>query len=348
MKPSETFSGHIGAAAERASSPDPRPLTPDPPGIRGGIVLRLVGALAALLVLLLLVAASILGWAHWRIRSENPPLPDFAALRAMADAADRPVQLRWIKTASQLTPGLHDSDDGQRIVHPVFVLEWADGRILLVDAGMDAEAARRFGRPMELALGAQPMEIGRSVSEALGAARQRVVGIVFTHLHVDHTEGISLLCGDGAPPLSVYMTPAQLERPNYTTRPGLKQVRGASCTRIMTLPDAGIGLLPGLSGVGVIRVAGHTPGSQVVAAWVDKPARGYVLAGDVSFEMAKIRDDEPKPLAYRLLITPESEEQLGKARRWLRSLEVEESFTIIPSHDQGNIEALGIAAFGEK
>lgn len=317
-------------------------------GIGGGIVFRLVGALAVLLVLLLLVVAAVLGWAHWKIRSENPPLPDFAALRAMADAADRPVRLRWIKTASQLTPGMDDWDDDLRIVHPVFVLEWADGRLLLVDAGMDAAAARRFGRPMELVLGAEPMEIGRSVSEALGAARRRVAGIVFTHLHVDHTEGISLLCEKGDPALSVYMTPAQLERPNHTTRPGLKQVRGASCVRVVTLPDAGIGLLPGFPGVGVIRVAGHTPGSQVVVAWVGKPARGYVLAGDVSFEMANIRDDEPKPLAYRLFITPESDEQLGKVRRWLRSLEMEQSFTIIPSHDQGNIEALEIPEFVEK
>jgi glyoxylase-like metal-dependent hydrolase (beta-lactamase superfamily II) len=210
---------------------------------------------------------------------------------------------------------------------------------------MDAEAARQFGRPMELLLGAEPVEVGRSVSAALGPARDRVAGIVFTHLHVDHTEGIALLCAGGAPPLPVYMTPAQLERPNYTTRPGLAQVREAPCVGIETLPDAGIGMVLGLPGVGVIRVAGHTPGSQVVVAWVGKPARGYVLAGDVVFEMARIRDDQPKPLAYRLLITPESEEQLKRVRRWLRSLEVEESFTIIPSHDQANIEAVGIPEF---
>jgi glyoxylase-like metal-dependent hydrolase (beta-lactamase superfamily II) len=105
-------------------------------------------------------------------------------------------------------------------------------------------------------------------------------------------------------------------------------------------------LLPDLPGVGVIRVSGHTPGSQVVVAWVGNPARGTVLAGDAVFEMASILDDRPKPLVYRLLITPESEEQLAKVRGWLRSLAVDESFTIIPSHDQGNIEALGIPEFG--
>jgi glyoxylase-like metal-dependent hydrolase (beta-lactamase superfamily II) len=306
----------------------------------------LLGALGVLVLLLLLVASGFLIWAHRGIRRENPPLPDFAALRAMADATDRPVRLSWINTASQLTPPLEDSTDGQRIVHPVFVLEWADGRILLVDAGMDAEAARQFGRPMELLLGAEPVEVGRSVSAALGAARERVDGIVFTHMHVDHTEGIALLCANDAPPLPVYMTPAQAERPNYTTRPGRTQVREAPCARIVKLPDTGIGLLPDLPGVGVIRVSGHTPGSQVVVAWVGNPARGTVLAGDAVFEMASILDDRPKPLVYRLLITPESEEQLAKVRGWLRSLAVDESFTIIPSHDQGNIAALGIPEFG--
>jgi glyoxylase-like metal-dependent hydrolase (beta-lactamase superfamily II) len=314
----------------------------------GSIVLRLLGAVGAVLFLLLLIVAGALMWAHRGIRREIPPLPDFAALRAMADATDRPVQLHWINTASQLTPGLDDSAGGQRIVHAVFVLEWADGRILLVDAGMDAESARNFGKPMELLLGAEPVEVGRSVTEALGPRRDQVAGVVFTHLHVDHTQGISLLCVDGAPPLPVYTTPAQLERSNYTTRPGLDQVREASCGRPVMLPDAGIGLLPDMPGVGVIRVGGHTPGSQVVVAWVGKPARAFVLAGDVVFEMKKIRGDEPKPFAYRLLVTPESDEQLGKVRRWLRSLEMEESFTIIPSHDQGNIEALGIPLFGEK
>jgi glyoxylase-like metal-dependent hydrolase (beta-lactamase superfamily II) len=308
-------------------------------------VIRLLGAVGALLVLLLLIIAAALALAHRGIRRESPPLPDFAALRAMADADDRPVRLRWINTASQLTPGLDDSADARRVVHAVFVLEWADGRVLLVDAGMDAEAARQFGRPMELLLGAEPVEVGRSVSAALGKARDQVAGIVFTHLHVDHTQGIALLCADGAPPLSVYMTPAQLERPNYTTRPGLNQVRDAPCGRIVPLPDTGIALLPELHGVGIVRVAGHTPGSQVVVAWVGKPARGYVLAGDVVFDMGQIRDDRPKPLAYRLLVTPESDEQLGKVRRWLHSLEIEESFSIIPSHDLGNIEAMGIPLF---
>lgn len=305
---------------------------------------RLLAAVGVLLVVVLLVLAGTLAWAHRGIRRENPPLPDFAALRAMADAGNRPVRLRWINTASQLTPGVDDSGDAQRIVHPVFVLEWEDGRILLVDAGMSADAARQFGRPMELLMGAEPVEVGRSVSAALGAARSRVVGITFTHLHVDHTEGIASLCKNGAPPLSVFMTPAQLERPNHTTRPGLAQIREAPCGRIVTLPDTGIGMLP-LPGVGVVRVAGHTPGSQVVVVWVGNPARGYVLAGDVTFAMADIRDDRGKPLAYRLLITPESEEQLAKVRPWLRTLAVEHSFTIIPSHDQGNIEALGIPEF---
>jgi glyoxylase-like metal-dependent hydrolase (beta-lactamase superfamily II) len=213
---------------------------------------------------------------------------------------------------------------------------------------MEAEYARAFGRPMEWILGAEPVVAGRSVAEALGTARERLAGVVFTHLHVDHTQGIGLLCAAPAAPFPVFMTAAQAERPNYTTRSGLAQVRAAACARPVVLGDSGLAPLAGLPGVGVIRVAGHTPGSQLVVAWVgaEGARRGFVLAGDVVFEKRQIDQDLPKPLAYRLLVTPENETQLGGARRWLRALEREQGFTVVPSHDQAYLESLALPRFG--
>jgi glyoxylase-like metal-dependent hydrolase (beta-lactamase superfamily II) len=301
-------------------------------------VFRIGGMLIALVISL---AACGLAWAHVAIRREHPPLPDPQAVEAIA-APDGPVRLSWIETASQRTPG-----GGQDLVHPAFVLEWADGRLLLVDTGMDADYARAFGRPMEWILGAEPVQAGRSVSDALGEARRRLAAVVFTHLHVDHTQGVGLLCRAGEPPFSVFMTAAQAERPNYTTRSGLAQVRAAPCARPVKLPDSGVAALSGFPGVGVIRVAGHTPGSQLVVAWVGSgPNRhGYVLAGDVVFEKAQIEADRPKPLAYRLLITPENDEQLGIARRWLRSLEADHGLTVVPSHDRTYLTGLALPRF---
>jgi glyoxylase-like metal-dependent hydrolase (beta-lactamase superfamily II) len=317
---------------------------------RRGFVSRLFRIIGMLVALAVVLAALGLGWAHVAIRDENPPLPIAKTLAAVG-SGDIPVRLSWIETSTQRTPAgvAKEGENGwRRLVHPVFVLEWSDGRILLVDAGMEGDYARAFGRPAEWILGSQPLEVGRTVAEALGAARGRLVGIVFTHLHMDHTEGIGLLCPPGAPPFSVFMTAAQSERPNYTTRTGLAQVKAASCARPIALADNGLAPLPGMNGVGVIRVAGHTPGSQLIVAWVGSPQtgrKGYVLAGDVVFEKSQIAEDRPKPLLYRLLITPENDTQLGLARRWLRNLEAQDEITVIPSHDGDYLESVGLPRF---
>ena len=150
-------------------------------------------------------------------------------------------------------------------MHPSFVLEWADGRLLLIDAGMEAEAARAFGAPMETLLGSDPTKPGRALAAALGPSRDRVAGMVFTHLHNDHTQGIAGLCPPDTPPLSVFQTLAQSERGNYTVAIGRRQLQAAPCAVPTALPDEGLGRLPGLPGVGVVRAAGHTPGSQMDA-----------------------------------------------------------------------------------
>ena len=305
------------------------------------IALRIVGVLAGLVLLGLVL---VLGSAHLAIRRENPALPDAASVLALARASDRPVRIRWIETARQCAP---PGEAGPCIVHPVFVLEWADGRLLLVDAGMEAEAARAFGEPMELLLGAAPTEPGRAVADALGPARSRLSGLVFTHLHVDHTQGIAGLCPPGAPALPIFQTPAQAERPNYTVAPGVRQLEEAPCAESIPVADAGVAALERFPGVAVMRAAGHTPGSQLIVAWVgDRQPRGFVLAGDVVFEKARIDQDRPKELLYRLLVTPENEAQLARVRAWLRKLESEHGLTVIPSHDLGHLESLALPRYG--
>ncbi len=294
---------------------------------------------AGVVAFLLVVALGGLSCAHIGIRRERPTLPAAEQVLALKAEADRPVRLRWINTASQSGPV-------GAIVHSVFVFEWRDGRVLLVDTGMDGEAAIAFGRPAEWLLGSDPTVVGRSVDEALGSARERLVGLVFTHLHSDHTQGIEHLCPSGAAPFDAYMTRAQFERPNYTTRIGLAPIEKAPCVRRAPIADEGLVRIPGQAGVGVIRVAGHTPGSQVVVAWVgDDEPRGYVLAGDAVFEFDQIPEDRPKPLAYRLLITPEADTQLAPVRRWLHALSRDHGLVVLPSHDLAHLEAIGLPAF---
>jgi glyoxylase-like metal-dependent hydrolase (beta-lactamase superfamily II) len=291
--------------------------------------------LLVLLVLALLGIAAVLAHAHWGIRHESPRLPDPAELRALASASDRPTQLRWIETAKQCDP------TGYCITHPVFVLEWQDGRVLLVDTGMTAEGARAFGTGMEWVLGSSPAEVGRAVDVALGSARARVAGLVFTHLHVDHTDGLALLCHGAEAPLRTFVPPAQL-RANHTTLLGVRRLESESCARQEALPDEGAAPLPGFPGVAAVRVGGHTPGSQLIVAWVGDAPRGYVLAGDVVFEASAIEADRPKPWLYRWLVTPENDAQLGRVRDWLRELQRAGDFTVLPSHDRAAIVASGV------
>jgi len=312
-------------------------------------------------VFLLLVVALAVGltWAHVAIRRERAPLPDVGEVVAMAKRpdADRPVALFWINTATQAMPRAAVLDPRRdpnpeapyRMSHPAFVLAWADGRLLLVDTGMTHDEAISFGRVIELVAGASPIEPHGSVASHLGSKRTALQAIIFTHLHTDHVGGLTELCGKGAPPISVFMTEAQTERPNFTTRPGLRVIRAAACARPERL--AGSGLMPvrGFPGVSVIDAGGHTPGSQIVLAEVASPdgTRRFAFAGDTVNHLDGILHEIPKPFLYRLVMVPEDDTRLGELRGFLRQLRSAGEFTILVSHDQQSLEASGIAPWPE-
>ena len=231
--------------------------------------------------------------------------------------------------------------------HPAFVLEWADGRILLIDTGMTRQGAIDFGRPLEWLAGAAPMQPLGSVASRLGDARQRVRGIVFTHLHIDHVGGITELCEGLDHPIRVFMTEAQAERPNYTTRRGLKLLQQTSCVREERLQSHRLMPLPGFDGVFVIAAGGHTPGSQMVSAVVVGPegARGFVFTGDVVNNIDGVSDNIPKPYLYSLLMVPEDSVRLDELRRYLKELRDGNGFRLLVSHDQKSLEQSDVPAW---
>jgi glyoxylase-like metal-dependent hydrolase (beta-lactamase superfamily II) len=229
--------------------------------------------------------------------------------------------------------------------HPAFVLEWADGRILLIDAGMRRDVAVDFGRPLETLGGAGPMTAHTTAADALGAAAARVQGIVFTHLHSDHVDGVVALCAARpASPLPAFMTVAQAERPNYTTRPGLALLDESGCVSKRILADEPLRAVPGFPGVAVVAAGGHTPGSEIVLARVRAAGgvRLFAFAGDTVNHLAGVRHDVPKPYLYRKLLVPESDERQAELRRFLVALERGSGFTVLVSHDQrALVAALG-------
>ena len=303
--------------------------------------MRIVGRILALSGLLLLaacvVAAVGLARAHRAIAREGDPLPaldEVAALRSFR--GDAPVELSRINTSSQAL------GDGGLLGHPSFVLGWRDGRILLIDLGMTRAGAAAFGVPLEWALNARPAVFHVSAASGLGAAARRVRGVVFTHLHTDHVEGVREMCAVVGGPLTVFMTPAQATRPNYTTRPGLRLLDEASCVRRAVLEGAGLRPLADFPGVFVFHAGGHTPGSQIVFAVIDTQAgrRAVVFSGDITNDIASIDGDVPKPWIYRNLIIPEAEQRQGELRRFLRALREKEGFALLVAHDERNADRI--------
>jgi glyoxylase-like metal-dependent hydrolase (beta-lactamase superfamily II) len=316
------------------------------------IWLGIAGVVAAVLV------AAVVGltWAHLAIRRDRAPLPNLAEVLATAasasDAAERPIALHWINTASQamgrsaVLDAKRDPEPARPYVmsYPAFVLEWADGRLLLIDLGMTREGALDFGKPIEWLAGASAIEPHGSVAERLGAARSRVAGVIFTHLHLDHVGGLTELCSGRDRPLRVLMTEAQTRRPNFTTRPGLRVVNTARCAKPETIASGGLVSAPGFPGVYVIAAGGHTPGSQIIVAQVGAAPRqrGFVFTGDTVNNLDGVLHDVPKPFLYRLLIVPEDEQRQAELRHFLREIHDTGAFTLLVSHDQLSIEQGGI------
>jgi glyoxylase-like metal-dependent hydrolase (beta-lactamase superfamily II) len=315
-------------------------------------ILKLAGGLVLLAVVGLAVG---LGWAHLAIRRERAPLPEAAALAAAPASPDRPARLTWINTGTQPMPraAVLDPDGDPRgadpyvMSHPSFVLEWADGRILLVDAGMPRDDAAAFGAPLEWAAGASPLTPLGSVAEQLGDAASRVSGVVFTHLHTDHVAGARELCAGRPGPIAVPMTRAQAENSNYTTRPGRAIVDETACLAVRALGPDAVQPVPGFPGVALIAAGGHTPGSQIVLAEVGTgdALRRYAFVGDIVNHIDGIRLDRPKPLLYRTLVVPEDEARLGELRRLLAVLEREHAYVLLVPHDQHAIAASGVPPF---
>ncbi len=316
---------------------------------------RIARWLLAALGLALAFVAGGLTLAHLEIRGRDPELPSDAEVLALVASANGPSAVAWHETARQAMPRAQVLDPAQdagagasyTMSHPSFALAWPDGRLLLVDLGMERDAALAFGRPLEW-VGAEPAEFLSGTASALGPAAERVAGVIFTHLHTDHVEGVLALCAarSGAA-LPVFQTAAQTELANYTTRPGRKLLEQAGCLSPQRLPEARLAAVEGFPGVGVVDAAGHTPGSQVVLAVVTGGAgpRRLAFTGDVANHVGGIRQNVGKPFLYGLLVVPESEHRLARVRSWLRHLESDLGFELAVAHDEAQLASLALPPF---
>jgi len=318
---------------------------------------RLIRGALILVLLAVAVAAAGLVWMHLTVQEQRGPLPIAGDLMDLSKQSDLPIKVSVIETAEQVTPrrAVLDStndptpDAAYVMTHPSFVLEWADGRLLLVDTGMTREGAIKFGQPIETLMGAGPVAPLKTVASALDTDVARVKGIVFTHLHLDHVDGLRDLCPHFQKPVKVFMTGGQLDTWTLFTSEGKDIVLHSACVEPVRIGPGKLIPLEGFPGVGVIHAAGHTPGSQIIVAAVRDQAgtlKRWIFSGDVTNTIDGIRNDLSKPLFYRLVIVPEDDDRMGELRRYLRAMEGDLKMTIVPSHDQNHLHTVGIPAWG--
>jgi len=273
-----------------------------------------------------------------------------AALRSLRASYERspaglPVRFDLSLTAWQATPrGLvlagdrtPDEEDPYVLTHPIFRFVWADGGVLLVDAGLSPGEAVGFGRATRW-LGAGLVACGRDAFAGIPPASVR--GTLFSHLHVDHVDGLRALCREGAA-IPVRVSPEQRasgERFERVGREALDELTRAGCVREEPWEVTGEGLAaPGIAGFpGIHRVAvpGHTPGSQIVVGYLASPRgppRAVVVAGDVVNHRAGLRHDRPKPWWYRRLLVRE-DDALQAANRALLARLARDGFEIQVNH----------------
>jgi glyoxylase-like metal-dependent hydrolase (beta-lactamase superfamily II) len=321
------------------------------------VLWRLVKGVGVLLLLVVAAAASLLAWTHFQLQNHRAALPLVADVLDLAKAGDLPIDVKVIETATQpmprsavLDPSADPSPNAPYVMtHPAFVVEWADGRLLLIDTGMTRDKAIQFGGLIERFGGAAPLVPLTTTATALGDAAKRVGGIVFTHLHIDHVDGLRVLCAPIGHQVKIFMTSPQIDTWTFTTAEGKRVVDEAECatpTRLAARPPIPI---EGFPGVGVIAAGGHTPGSQIIAVATRDRAGAlhrYLFAGDIANSIDGVRHDIPKPFLYRIFIVPEDDDRLGELRRYLHALEQEHGFTVVVSHDEGALKETGIPAWG--
>ncbi len=297
---------------------------------------RLLKLLAAAVGVVLIGALLFLLEAHWEIRSINPPLPDRTAIDAALANEDTPVRIGYVLTAEQSTPT-------GRLGHPAFLIEWRDGRMLSIDAGMTREGAVSFGKPFEL-IGAQPSVIYGSLGEQLGDRAAAVGAVVFTHLHVDHTGGIGSLCNGSTRDIALFQTPLSADRANYLTRGGKRDITAAECAKTARLDGGPVYSIPGYPGIVAVSAGGHTPCSTMYFVKVGDVTWAFV--GDLAFSRQDIVGDRTKPWVYSHLLVPESPDRLAELRAWLNAFASDANRRIVVSHARDELERSAMPRWG--
>jgi glyoxylase-like metal-dependent hydrolase (beta-lactamase superfamily II) len=201
----------------------------------------------------------------------------------------------------------------------VFQIMYPDSS-LMIDAGMDPEVHKFFGRGVDEPYDA---EAAAEVSRALKNARL----IVMTHEHGDHVAGVIRAPAAHELASRTILTKAQADA--LKTSPQMPEIR-------LTEEMAGRYLVvdyaryhPLAPGIALIKAPGHTPGSQMVYVALES-GQESLLIGDTAWHMDGVRLVSGKDAPW---IKEDTEAVLSQLR-WLNDLSrVAPALLVIASHD---------------
>ena len=214
-----------------------------------------------------------------------------------------------------------------------FQVIYPDGTVM-VDAGMDQQVHRFFGRGVE-----EPYfpDVAAEVARALQRARL----IVLTHEHGDHVGGI--IRSPMAAALARKTILTERQRLSLSTRPQMPEIAiDRDLAQRFIAVDYGQ-YLPVAPGIVLISAPGHTPGSQMVYVALQS-GREYLLIGDVAWHMDGVRRVVGKDAPW----VTETEPLVTAELRWLNELSRSDpSVVIVASHDEEQrVELVGKKVLG--
>ena len=276
----------------------------------------------------LVLAAGILRTGSAPARAQTPvpawraSLADIRATAAVIPGR-RPLRLNVLKFAeSRRTKNFSIKGaptDPSVQARTAFQVMYADGHVM-VDAGMDQQVHRFFGRGVE-----EPYDAvaAAQVERALTAAKL----IVVTHEHGDHVAGVihTPRARELAP--RTILTKSQVQ--TLLTTPQMPEIKLTEEMAARYLVVDYERYWPLAAGIVLVKAPGHTPGSQMIYIALES-GREYLLIGDAAWLMDGVRLMKVKDAPW---IT-EDQTAIMSQLTWLNELSRSEPrLVIVASHD---------------
>lgn len=274
---------------------------------------------------------------HLQTQGIEPDLPNEQALRDLMTVEDGPVAVHYVLTASQ-------DVRGRQLAHTTFLVEWANGNLFAIDAGMDETGAADFADLMRGISGGGDAQFFGTLGKQLGPELQRVKGIGFTHLHIDHTQGITAFCTDRGAGTDLLQSTDQRDEHNFNTVEGAELV-AKSCLSRGTLGGRDILTNDAFPGLGLIALGGHTPGSTLFAVGLKDHL--WLFSGDTTNTKTDLVNNRGKGFLYSGIFVPENTGRTEDLRLWLTGLDTNADIDVVVSHDLEALLATGMPKFGE-